>query len=224
MESEIQELKPRKSIRALAVIGLFLSLGSLFDLGWTLWTHFTQPPCRSDVLPRFFSLSSLIGVVLGLATFRKLTRKRLATLVMVFGIPALFFTVFNLPSSFLLVDSQGSRETAAIQTLRTIYNNQAQFQAMTNCFGTLKDLANAGLIDDYFANGTTISGYKYSFSDVTTDTYCVCAYRANPQCGDRDFIVCEDGEIRYVRTPTARILKRGEGMPLVPHNDPVPTP
>ncbi len=221
MESETQKRKSSQSIMAFAVIGLLLSFGSFFDLGWTLWIHFTRLPCRSEVLSRFFSLSSLAGVVFGLATFRMLMRKKIATLAMVFGAPSLLLTIFNFPSSFLLIDLQSGRETAAIQTLRTIYNNQAQFQAMKNCFGTLNDLANAGLIDDYHANGKAISGYRYGFSDVTTNTYCVYAYRVNPQCGGRDFIVCEDGEIRYVETATVRILKRGDGMPLVPHSDPV---
>lgn len=99
-----------------------------------------------------------------------------------------------------------------------------QFQAMNARFGTLKELYAAGLIDARYANGQALSGYEYSSTDVTADTYCVRAYRTAPSCQTRDFIVCEDGEIRYTETPTAAILKRGEGKPLVALNESLPSP
>ena len=40
-----------------------------------------------------------------------------------------------------------------MQTLRTIHNVETQFEAMNSRFGTLKELAEARLIDQNYANG-----------------------------------------------------------------------
>ncbi len=57
----------------------------------------------------------------------------------------------------LLKNLETGRETAAIQTLRTVHNNQAQFSAMKGKFGTLADLKEAGLIDANYASGGAVS-------------------------------------------------------------------
>ncbi|MGH9853529.1 MAG: DUF4190 domain-containing protein [Blastocatellia bacterium] len=106
------------------------------------------------------------------------------------------------------------RETATINSLRTIHQNQAQFSALKARFATLKELAEAGLIDRAYANGTAISGYLYSSSDVSEDTYCVHANRVSAASGMRDFVVCEDGIIRFIESKTAGAVRRDEGTPL----------
>src|SRR5262247_831395 len=70
------------------------------------------------------------------------------------------------------------RESAAIQSLRTIHNNQAQYQATKQRFGTLKELSEAGQLDANYANGSPVNGYIYTSSpEVTQDKYCVQATR-----------------------------------------------
>jgi type II secretory pathway pseudopilin PulG len=107
-----------------------------------------------------------------------------------------------------------NRESAAIQALRTIHNSQALFQATKRRFGTLKELSEAGLLDANYANGTLVSGYIYTSSEVTQDSYCVQATRQSPSTASRDFNVIEDGAIRYVKSKTPSPIPHGQGAPL----------
>jgi type II secretory pathway pseudopilin PulG len=109
---------------------------------------------------------------------------------------------------------QTNRESAAIQTLRTIHNSQAQFQATKQKFGTLKELSEAGLIDANYANGSPVSGYIYTSTEVTEDSYCVQATRQAPSTASRDFNMIEDGAIRYVESKTPSPIPHGEGAPV----------
>ncbi|MCI0393061.1 MAG: DUF4190 domain-containing protein [Acidobacteria bacterium] len=106
------------------------------------------------------------------------------------------------------------RENSAIQTLRTIHNNEAQFVAMNSRFGTLKELAEARLLDQNYANGTEVSGFVYSSSSVSKETYCVHAVRTSSSVARHDFVLCEDGIIRRVESKSPGLVKRGEGATL----------
>src|SRR5262249_38288219 len=64
-----------------------------------------------------------------------------------------------------------SRESGAIQTLRTFHITEMHFDAKNSRFATLKELAEAGLIDSNYASEKAISGYIYSSSGVTVKTY-----------------------------------------------------
>ncbi|MFN0108158.1 MAG: hypothetical protein ACKVZH_04825 [Blastocatellia bacterium] len=223
-----------------ACVALALSAQSFYDL--ILYLEKRPAPCRKDDLPNFFSLAAVFGLLLGWWAFRRTTYDWLqalaqhqkvtsyagewvAVLAMSVSVPALILTGESLPSfTPLRYALEHGRETAAIQTLRTIHNNQAQYAAMKDCFATLTELNQAGLIDSEYANGRPISGYRYHSSDVTNGTYCVSAYRTRPTCGGRDFIVCEDGDIRYVESANARALKRGEGRLLGEFTTEPPTP
>lgn len=224
----------------LAIIALLFSAKSLYDVSLNLEEHHKRIVCGPGSGDLFFSAISFLGFTLGwlaLVKVRKLWCQILATehfdpghrdewiavFAMSLALPAMGMTVSNLTDFSFMRCFEVGRETAAIQVLRTIHNNQAQFQAMNARFGTLKELQAAGLIEEQFANGQAISGYQYSSSDVTADTYCVRTYRTAPLCQTRDFIVCEDGEIRYSETSTATILKRGEGKPLAGQNESLPS-
>jgi prepilin-type N-terminal cleavage/methylation domain-containing protein len=107
------------------------------------------------------------------------------------------------------------RESAAIQSLRTIHNSQAQYQATKQRFGTLKELNEAGQIDLNYANGTPVSGYIYTSSpEVTQDKYCVQATRLATTTASRDFNVIEDGTVRFVESKSPNPIPHGEGTPL----------
>ncbi len=198
---------------ALAIIALFLSIKSIVELVLYFSEKSKLPSCAQDYSGVFYSLTSFLGLLLGYWALRKttwdwlyvLTTRRsdaghlyewVAVFAMTLAMPALVMAISSTTAVSFRGDLQSGRETAVLQTLRTIHNNQAQFQAMKGCFGSLKELNKAGLIDEIYASGQTIHGYKYSSSNVTADTYCVRAQRANPSCGGRDFIVCEDGDVR----------------------------
>jgi hypothetical protein len=121
-------------------------------------------------------------------------------------------------------------EAAAISSLRTIHNAQAQYQEKHNRFGTLKKLAEAGLISANFANGQAISGYQYSDLEASAESYSVQATRimqnrwfglSSKPSAARDFMICEDGEIRAQERETPRKLQRGEGQ-LITQSSPPP--
>jgi type IV pilus assembly protein PilA len=115
----------------------------------------------------------------------------------------------------LLETLRTGRESAAIQTLRTIHNGQAQFQATKQRFATLKELNEANQIDSNYANGSPVSGYIYtSAAEVTQDKYCVQATRLATTTASRDFNVIEDGTVRYVESKSPNPVPHGEGTPL----------
>jgi prepilin-type N-terminal cleavage/methylation domain-containing protein len=115
----------------------------------------------------------------------------------------------------LLKNIETGRESGAIQSLRTIHNSQAQYQATKQRFGSLKELNEAGYIDANYAGGTPISGYQYtSASEATADQYCVQATRQATTTASKDFNVIEDGTIRFVETKTPSPVAHGEGTPL----------
>jgi prepilin-type N-terminal cleavage/methylation domain-containing protein len=115
----------------------------------------------------------------------------------------------------LLKSLETGRESAAVQTLRTIHNSQATYQGAKQRFGTLKELSEAGLLDSNYANGSPVSGYIYtSAAEVTQDKYCIQATRQAPSTASRDFNVTEDGTVRFVESKTPSPVPHGEGTPL----------
>lgn len=115
----------------------------------------------------------------------------------------------------LLENLRTGRESSALQTLRTVHNSQAQFQATKQRFGTLKELNEAGYIDSTFAAGGAVSGYVYtSASETTQDRYCVQATRQAASTASRDFNVTEDGSIRFVESKSPSPVAHGSGTPL----------
>ncbi|HEY7181285.1 MAG TPA: type II secretion system protein [Blastocatellia bacterium] len=115
----------------------------------------------------------------------------------------------------LLKSLEAGRESAAIQSLRTVHQGQAAFQAQKQRFATLKELSEAGQLEANFANGAPISGYTYtSAPEVTQDSYCVQATRQAASTASRDFNVIEDGTIRYVESKAPNPIPHGEGAPL----------
>lgn len=106
------------------------------------------------------------------------------------------------------------RETAAVSSLRTIHSAQAQFNAMKGRFGSLKELADAGLVGANFASGNPVSQYRYTSTDAEADKYCIQATRISPGAADHDYNVIEDGTIRALESKTVNALPHGEGVPI----------
>lgn len=115
----------------------------------------------------------------------------------------------------LLDNLKAGRESAAMQTLRTIHNSQATYVGTKQRFGTLKELSEAGLLDPSYANGSPVSGYIYtSAAEVTQDKYCVQATRQSSSTAAKDFNVTQDGTIRFVQSNTPSPIPDGEGTAL----------
>jgi|SRR5215813_758641 len=216
--------------RSLPIAVLLLGLIGLLELVWVLMENIKASPCGRPLTEHYFSIPSLLGFTLGLiATIKynpeapiSLARdvqaaiwpsgKRLAIFGVIASAPGLFFTIASLPSCGF--HHGPCRDTMPINTLRTIHQTQAVYYATRSHFATLEELAAFGLLDAEYACGREISGYVYTSSDVTAETYCVHADRANDKCGRRDFIVCEDGTIRYTESNSRGTVKRDEGTPL----------
>lgn len=106
------------------------------------------------------------------------------------------------------------RETATINSLRTIHQSQTLFSSTRGRFGTLKELNEAGLIDANYASGNEVSGYIYTSIEPVPDQFCIQATRSAETSGNRDFNITEDGTIRYVESKSPNPVPRGEGMPI----------
>jgi prepilin-type N-terminal cleavage/methylation domain-containing protein len=106
------------------------------------------------------------------------------------------------------------RQTAAVQSLRTIHNNEASFNAQYGRFGTLKELAEKGLIEANFASGNPVSQYRYTSPIAEADKYCVQATRQGPGTAYKDYNVIEDGTIRAIESTTVNPVPPGEGLSI----------
>src|SRR6185295_16554716 len=104
------------------------------------------------------------------------------------------------------------RQTAAVQSLRTIHNAEAQFNALQGRFGSLKEMAEKNLIGANFASGNPVSQYRYASPVAEADKYCVQATRQGPGAGHIDFNVIEDGQIRFIESTTVNPVPPGEGL------------
>ena len=114
----------------------------------------------------------------------------------------------------LLENLKIGRETATINSLRTIHQNESLYNTMKGRFGTLKELNEASLIDANYSSGNPVSGYVYTATDATPDQYCVQATRSSANTAYKDFNVTEDGTIRYNESKTPNPLPREEGSPI----------
>jgi type IV pilus assembly protein PilA len=114
----------------------------------------------------------------------------------------------------LMENLKSGRETATINSLRTIHQSQTLFSTQKGRFASLKELNEAALIDANYANGSPNSGYIYTSTEATPDQYCVQATRSAASSAHRDFNVTEDGTIRFVESKSPNPVPRGEGSPI----------
>ncbi|MBO0798738.1 MAG: prepilin-type N-terminal cleavage/methylation domain-containing protein [Blastocatellia bacterium] len=107
------------------------------------------------------------------------------------------------------------RETATIESLRSIHQAQAQFNGLRGGkFGSLKELSDAGLLDPNYASGNPVNGYIYTSTEADADKYCVQATRQSASTAFKDFNIIEDGTIRYIESENPSPIPHGEGTPV----------
>jgi len=106
------------------------------------------------------------------------------------------------------------REAAAVQSLRSIHDSEAHYNSTRGQFGTLKALAEKGLIDKTYASGRAVNHYIYTDSDVAADAYCVHADRMSDGSAYKDYNITEDGIVHFIESPTKSTVPRGQGTPI----------
>lgn len=208
MAADFSNIQPQPQARkGLAIASLILGIVSIPTLGLLGVGAITAIVLGAIACSRSKKEPAIYGGK-GMAMAGIITSVASLLLIPVFGILA----AIMVPQ--ITHGLERGRESAAIQTLRTIHNIEMNFDAMNSRFATLDELAKSSLIDPNYSGGNAVSGYVYSSSGVSQKTYCVHAVRAGDSVARRDFVICEDGIIRNVESKTPGLVKRGEGAEL----------
>jgi Domain of unknown function (DUF4190) len=202
MSVSYPDIQPQRQTRnGLAVASLVLGIISIPTLG-------------------LLGVGAITAIVLGSIALNRIKKepaiyggKRMAVAGIITGVASLLLIAV---SGAIIVPQmthglRHGRESAAIQTLRTIHIVEMNFEAINSRFATLEELAKSSLIDRNYSGGNAVSGYVYSSSGVSQKTYCVHAVRTAPAAASRDFVVCEDGIIYFIESKTPGVVNRGEG-------------
>jgi Tfp pilus assembly protein PilE len=199
--------QPFSSRKGLAIASLVLGIISIPTLG-------------------LFAVGGITGIILGAVALSKIKnnpqayggRSLAIAGIITSAVSLTMIFVFGLLDAIVLPQLQHvlyrGRETATFNSLQTIHAEQAQYKATNGRFATLRELAEASLIDKRYLDQEIVSSYVYTDSDVSEKTYCVHGTRASNSAATTDFVVCEDGIIRYIESKTKGIVKRGEGKRL----------
>jgi hypothetical protein len=162
----------------------------------------------------FFTLLK-IGNFLFRMIFRKARLYDLKDKIFISGVvfASSFLMFVLLVPKLLNVDSMG-KETAAIQALQEIHRSEAAFYSNKKRFANLDELVDAGLLGKNYRENQVVSGYRFSTTDVTKQTFCIHADRAKKSSGNGDLNIAEDGEVRVINAETIGTVARGKGRLL----------
>jgi hypothetical protein len=165
----------------------------------------------------FVGIGAITGIVLGIAALSKIRKNPAqyggqgmaiaglitSALSIVIAVPLAIIMAVAIPN--LLAARRAANEASAINILRTIASSEATYQATSGNgeFGTLRELANAQLIDVSLARGTK-NGYRFMVRvrpALTPDEPAAYEAVAMPiryqSSGLRSFYIDETGVIRY---------------------------
>ncbi len=186
---------PQKTRKGPAIASLILGIINIPTFGlWvisdtgTLCRHIE--PVISIPTPDLWLIGAILGIILAAFAMNRIKKdpmtyggQRIAKTGVYTNALSLAFLVFT-PDLLVSVEYlKLGRQTAALNSLRTIHNIQAEFKAMNSRFATLRELAESGLIDQPYADGSVIRGFVYSSSNVSAETYCVHADRVCDSTG-----------------------------------------
>ncbi len=103
------------------------------------------------------------------------------------------------------------RDIIAARNLEKIHAAQEQFNSLNGKYGTLEELAEAGLLEPYLAGDRKALKFSYRLSDLSPTTFCAHADRKSRSAGDRDFNMSEDGVLHFKESKTIGSIPRGQG-------------
>jgi len=127
------------------------------------------------------------------------------------------FTVISFPAfmAFSVYTTQRfiriQTDHLAVRNLYDIHSAQGQFKSSKGRHGTLKELAEAGLIEPHFAGDQKPLKYSYWISDLSSESFCVHADRKSWIAGYHDFNMSEDGILHFQKSETIGSIPRGQG-------------
>ncbi len=204
------------------VIAFIVFLWALFIV-YSVWVDdiYAQRPTSIVAVNLFYLtlilLSSLvIGNLFFLRIFRAIPFSNLKHQIFSSGVVTVIsFLIIAITLPTLLNINHQGKETAAIEVLQTIHRGEAAFYSARKRFANLDELVAAGLLGKNYRENHIVSGYRFSTTDLTKQTFCIHADRAKKSSGDRDFNVSEDGEVRAVFSEEIGTVARGEGRLLI---------
>lgn len=178
----------------LAISALVIGIVNLFTLG-------------------LLGIGAILGIVLAVIALSKIKQfphvyggKQLATaglvtsiLSIVIIVPIGIIAAIAIPN--LLASRRAANEGSAMSSMRKIANAEATFQATHETYGTLEQLAEAGLIDAELASGQR-HGYKFKVTVVPAGVSYPMGFEGvgvpaeYGSSGRRSFLVDETGVIR----------------------------
>lgn len=164
----------------------------------------------------FLGIGAITGIVLGIAALLKIKKNPAqyggqgmaiaglitSALSIMIAVPLAIIMAIALPN--LLASRMAANEASAVRLLRTIESSEATYQATSGDgeFGTMRELADAHLIDSTLASGTK-NGYRFTVRikpALTRDAPASYEAIATPiryrSSGRRSFYVDETGVIR----------------------------
>jgi hypothetical protein len=156
---------------------------------------------------------TLIPLLLLAAIFNRYLKRQWATSQAGVIILGIFLFCFGLGWTWTLSRLntllRHGREAQAIHFVREIYQAEVEFKAKNKRYATLPELIDATFLQQN--NLDEKKGYKVFITDVSTDAFCIHADRVKSGDGNRDFLLTESGEIRFIETRLRGTVQRGQG-------------
>lgn len=140
------------------------------------------------------------------AKYRRFKLLGATTIVSCILIAGIVFGVFT----FNRIEAR-NLEWKVIRNLYRIYDGEENFKVIRGRYGTLKELAEANLIDPSFAGDQNEFKYRYWISDLSPSTFCLHADRKSLIPSNKDFNMSEDGITRFIRSWNLGSVQRGQG-------------
>ncbi|MFN7931075.1 MAG: DUF4190 domain-containing protein [Blastocatellia bacterium] len=196
----MQEAPAQPLRNGIAIISLVLGILSLFTCG-------------------LLGIGALVGLGLGIFALIQANKKPteyggsgLAVGgILTSGLGAVLFVAVIVAIPQLNRGLKKAREVGAMTTLTTMHEAEGTYYRRFNKFGTLRELADEGLIDTEIGRGRTSFGYVYSLSALTENSFCLHATRANASDARQDFNIATDGKVHSRAAPSPSLLPCGEG-------------
>ncbi len=207
-------------MRIIKIIVVIISLWVVFYLFgvFVVYEDNGLPPLAAGIiffLALIFSCALVIGNLILRRVLRAMSVSQLKHHLFICGLVFICASILFVKLVTILTAAGWVRtEAAAIQFLQQIHRNEAGFYLAKKRFANLNELVEAGLLPKKYQENQVVNGYRFSSSDVSSETFCIHADRVRKSVGDQDFNVSEDGEVRRIISETIGTVARGAGTLL----------